>query len=162
MDPATITALLTPVVSLLTGYMTYKVGMRKAQDEGKPQPEQPKEADKAEQALVVVKEAVAAHGDDAVKQTLALFEQQPQAFASAFREMLAANAQRNPAFAQQLQTLIIGDQVGGDKAGGDKVAGNKVDGSVHVAGDAKVYGTVAGVNTETIATTYNFGKDDTR
>ncbi|WP_124682029.1 hypothetical protein [Candidatus Viridilinea mediisalina] len=67
-----------------------------------------------------------------------------------FVRALTDIAAREPAFAQQLQTLA---QQANIQTGG-------VQGSVNVSGQGKVYGTTGGVITGTVTGNYTLGKDD--
>ncbi len=142
-DPQVIAAGITSVVSLISGYMTYRVGMKSASEKGTPEPEKPDEAvlTKGKQAVQVVRSGVAQYGDEDEQADLANYERNPTRYADTFRRVLTDIATREPAFAQQLQTLAQNANI---QTGG-------VQGSVNVSGNGRVYGPVAGTNTGTMS-----------
>jgi hypothetical protein len=148
-DPATIGAVITGMVSLLSAYMTYRVGMKQAEQKGSPAPAKPDEATmkQSEAALTVVKQGVEQHGDDDERADLASFERNPQRYQEALARVLTDIATRSPAFAAQLQSLA---QQANIQTGG-------VRGSVNVSGQGKV-DQAAGVNTGTM--TYHARAED--
>jgi hypothetical protein len=148
-DPSIIGSVITGLVGALSAYMTYRVGMKQAEQNGTSKPEQSAEAKKGETALATIQQAVQQHGDDKDRNALAQFEADPEDYRDALERKLLRLAEANPAFAQQLQTLA-------QQAG---VQGSGVQGNVNISGQGKVYGTATGVNTGTISGTYNINDD---
>ena len=151
-DPQVIAGAISGLVSLITGYMTYRVGMKNADQKGTPAPEKPDDRTlkQGEQAIEVVKAGVAQYGDEDEQADLANFERNPTRYEDALRRVLTDVASRNPAFAQQLQTLA---QQANIQTGG-------VQGTVNVSDQGRIYGPTAGTNTGTMSGTYTFGRED--
>lgn len=144
-SPEMIAALVTPVVSLLTGYMTYRVGLKQAEKENPSSPETPKNTHEAEQALILVKETIAVNGTDDERADLASFERNPERYQDALRRALIDLAARDETFVQRLQT--IAEQA------------NLQTGGIVIRDSAKIYGPVTAENKGTINPTYNFNTD---
>lgn len=146
-DPATAGAVITGIVSTLTAYMNYKVGMRKAEQEDAARPPVPdtETVEHAEAALPVIQHAVNQYGNEDEKADLASFERNPQRNASNLERTLIDIAGRVPEVAQQLQTLAQQANMQGS--------------GVNISGGT-VYGSVTGQNTGTQTNTYTFGNQD--
>lgn len=146
-DPAIAGAMITGIVSTLTAYMNYKVGMRKAEQEGAARPTAPdtKTVERAEAALPVVQRAVEQYGNEDEKTDLVSFERNPQRNASNLERTLIDIVGRVPEVAQQLQTLAQQANVQGS--------------GVNISGGT-VYGSVTGQNTGTQTNTYTFGDQE--
>ncbi len=147
MDPATTSAVIGGLVATLSAYMNYKVGMRKFEQENTAKPAEPDKQiiDQAEAALPVIRSAVEQYGNEDEQADLTSFERNPQRNAGNLERTLTDIATRQPAFAQQLQTLAQ--------------QANIQSGGVHISGGT-VYGGVTGHNTGTQTNTYNFGNHD--
>jgi len=147
-DPSIIGAAITSVVSLLSAYMTYRVGMQQAEQKDAPAPAKldEKTLTQGERVLEIVKAGVVQHGDTDEQADLASFERNPQRYQDALAKIITDIAAREPAFAQQLQTLAQQANI--------QISG--VHGSVNVSGEGQV-DQAAGVNTGTM--TYN-ARDD--
>lgn len=143
------TPFITGLVGAFSAYATYKAAVAKAEAERTTPPAKSDDAAKGEQTAPLIKAAVQQHGDDKDRTALAQFEADPDDYRSVLEAKLIRLAQRNSAFAQQLQTLA-------QNAG---VQGSGVQGNVNVSG-GMVNGAVTGVNTGTISGTYTFGKDE--
>jgi hypothetical protein len=142
MDPSIISAAISGVVSLITGYMTYHVGMQST-DQAKPDDET---IHKGEQAMTLVKTGVSQYGNEDEQADLARFERNPLRYTSNVERVLTDIATRNPTFAQQLQAFA---------PQGTMQAG--MQGNVNVSGQGKIYGNAFGVNEgEVHGGTYNF------
>jgi hypothetical protein len=70
-------AVITGLVSLIKGYMTYRNEKQKIEQEGKQATEPPKAAQEGEQALQTVQQGVARHGNAGEQNDLASFESDP-------------------------------------------------------------------------------------
>jgi hypothetical protein len=140
-DQSIISAAITGVVSLLSAYMTYRVGLKQAEQKGAPAPAKPDEQTltQGERALEIVKAGVAQHGDADEQADLASFERNPQRYQDALARVMTDIATRSPAFARQLQTLA---QQANIQTGGIK-------GEINVSDQGKV-DQAAGVNTGTM------------
>lgn len=149
-DPVTLGVIITGLVGTYKAYADYKAAAAKAEAERKAAPEKTEQAAKGEQVAEVVEAPVQQHGNQDEKADLANFERNPERYRDGLTRALTDVAAREPAFAQQLQTLA-------QQAG---VQGSGVQGNVNVSGEGKVYGTAAGVNTGTISGTYNFGEGE--
>jgi hypothetical protein len=152
-DPVTLGVIITGLVGAYKAYADYKAAVAKAGEQKEAAPAKSAEAAKGEQAAPLIKAAVLLHGDDKDRNALAQFEDEPDDYRGVLESKLARLAERNPAFAQQLQTLA---QQANIQTGG-------VQGAVNVSGQGKIYGPTAGTNTGTMSGTYTFGadKDDT-
>jgi len=149
-DPVTIGAVITGLVGALTAYMNYRVGMKQAEQKGAAPPAKSEEAAKGETAIEVVKAGIERHGNEDERADLANFERNPQRYQYGLARALADIAAREPAFAQQLQTLA---QQANIQTGG-------IQGSVNVSDQGKIYGPTAGVNTGEMSGTYTFNEKD--
>jgi len=147
-DPVTLGTIISGLVSALSAYMTYKVGMKQAEQKSAPAPAKPDERTlkQGEQAMEIVKVGVAQHGDADEQADLVSFERNPQRYQDTLTKVMTDIAAREPTFTQQLQTLA---QQANIQTGG-------VQGSVNVSGEGKV-DQAAGVNTGTM--TYQAGDD---
>ena len=149
-EPVTIAAVvITGLVGTYKAYTEYRAAVAKAKEEQKAEPAKTEAATKGEQVAEVVKAGVERHGSEDERTDLANFERNPQRYGEGLARTLSDLAAREPAFAHQLQT--VAQQAG--------VQGSGVQGNVNVSGEGKVYGTAVGVNTGTVAGTYNFGED---
>src|SRR6266540_3881908 len=144
------TAVITGLVGAYKAYTDYKAAVAKAKAEQQAAPAKTEEAAKGEQVAGVVESGIQKHGKPEEQTALAGYQQSPQLFEPVLSNVLTDIAAREPAFAQQLQTLA---QQANIQTGGIK-------GEVKVSGEGKVYGTATGVNTGTISGTYNFGEDE--
>jgi hypothetical protein len=149
-DPITIgVAVITGLVGAYKAYTEYKAAVVKAQSEQKAAPAKTDEAAKGEQVAQVVETGIQKYGDADEQADLANFERNPERYRESLVRVLSDVAAREPAFAGQLQTVA---QQANIQTGG-------VQGTATVRDNARVYGTVAGVNTGTISGTYNTGDD---
>jgi hypothetical protein len=149
-EPFTAAAFITGIVGAFKAYVDYRSAVDSAKVKQQPAPAKPEAAAKGEQAAPLVKAGVEQHGNEDERADLANFERNPDRYAEGFVRALTDIAAREPAFAQQLQTLA---QQANIQTGG-------VQGSVNVTGQGKVYGTAAGVITGTVTGNYTLGKDD--
>jgi hypothetical protein len=147
-EPITIgIAVITGLVGAYKAYAEYKAAVVKAQAEQKAAPAKTEDVAKGEQVAQVVETGIQTYGKPEEQTALAGYQQSPQLFESALSKVLADVAAREPAFAQQLQTVA---QQANIQTGG-------VHGEVNVSGAGKV-DQAAGVNTGTMS--YQAGKDD--
>lgn len=147
-DPQIISATIGGIVSLITGYMTYRVGMKPAeQSADKPDEDTLKQG---ESALSIVRTSVSQYGNDDEKADLANFERNPPRYAEQLRQVLTDIATRYPVFMEQLDSFAQQNDL---KRG-------QVRGSVNVSGQGRIYGNTAGVNQGDMTGTYNFGTQD--
>jgi hypothetical protein len=93
------------LVSLFTAYTTYKVGMAQAEQQNKPAPEKTEAAEKGEQVIVPVKEAVQKHGGEREQKVLANFEEDPEFYGDLLKQAITDLAQRDPSFAAALRAV---------------------------------------------------------
>jgi hypothetical protein len=150
-EPITIgVAVITGLVGAYKAYTEYKAAVVKAQAEQKPEPDKSEEAAKGQQVADIVKAGVEQHGNEDERTDLANFERNPQRYQDGLVTVLRDIADREPAFAGQLQTLA---QQANIQTGG-------IQGTATASDQARVYGTVAGVNTGTISGTYNVDDED--
>ncbi len=143
MDPQVISG----VVSLFTGYMTYRVGMQQPEQQPKPDEET---LQKGEQVMTIVRTSVSQYGNQDEKADLANFERHPQRYGDILGRTLTDIATHTPVFMQQLESLVkqLDIQPGG------------VQGNVNVAGQDKIYGSSTGINQGTTTSTYTFNDRD--
>jgi hypothetical protein len=149
-DPQTaqiLQAVIANLISSLSVYVTYKVGMKQAeQNNTLPPVIDASKIEEGEKALSVVQPAVELYGSDDEKIAFTGFQQNPILFSSAMEQSLNSLAHRLPMFAQELQRLV-------------SEMGNELDrakGTVNVSGGT-INGVVSGVNSGTI--TYNSGSN---
>jgi hypothetical protein len=148
-DPITIgAAAITGLVGLYKAYTEYKAAALKAGPTAAPA--KTDEATKGEQVAQVLETGIQQHGKPDEQTALAGYQQNPQLFEPVLSKVIADVAGRNPAFAQQLQTLA-------QQAG---VQGSGVQGNINVSGQGKIQGQAAGVNTGTMSGTFSFNDDD--
>lgn len=147
-DPVTLGVIITGLVGAYKAYAEYKAAVAGKQQAAAPA--KSAEIVKGEQIAPLVNEAVQQHGDAKEQTTLALFADDPNTYREALQRTLISLAERNPAFAQQLQTIA---QQANIQTGG-------VQGSVIFKDNAKSYGPVAVTNEGTITTSYSFKDDD--
>ena len=137
-DPITIgTAVITGLVTLMSAYMQYRASMKQADQKGAPAPAKTDEIKQGETAMEVVKAGVERHGNEDERADLANFERNPQRYQDGLAHVLTDIAAREPAFAQQLQTLA---QQANIQTGG-------VHGEVKVSDHGKIVGGAFGVST---------------
>jgi len=149
-DPITIgVAVITGLVGAYKAYTEYKAAVVKAQAEQQVAPAKSGEVAKGEQVATVVETGIQKYGKPEEQTALAGYQQSPQLFEPVLSKVLSDIAVREPAFAQQIQTVA---QQANIQTGG-------VQGSVNVSGQGNIHGTVAGVNTGTITGIYNLGND---
>lgn len=150
-EPITIgVAVITGLVGAYKAYTEYKAAVAKAQAEQKATPAKAEAATKGEQVAQVVETGIQKYGKPEEQTALAGYQQSPQLFEPVLSKALTDIATREPAFAQQLQTLA---QQANIQTGG-------VQGSLNVSGQGKIYGPAAGVNTGEMSGTYTFKDDD--
>lgn len=130
-DPQIIGPAISGIVSLITSFMSYRLGIKKAKDGGAGEPPKPDPTalQKGEQAYEIVKAGVTQHGDADDQADLANFERNPQRYADTLNRTVTSLAQRVPAFADQLQTLAqqANIQTGGVRISGGNIIGNVLD-----------------------------------
>jgi hypothetical protein len=97
-----ISAVISGLVTLMTAYMAYRNEKARIEQQGQPAPKPTKEEQEGDQALQTVKEGVAQHGGATEKQTVVLFEQQPEVFGSPLVQVLTQLAEQQPEFAALL------------------------------------------------------------
>lgn len=115
-DPVTMGHFITGLVSLLSAYMTYKVGMANAQRENKPIPVKNEEAVKGEKVALVVETAILQHGRDDEKTALAVYQQNPKLFETSLIQAIKDIASRSPEFAAQLAALAQQENIGSNSS----------------------------------------------
>jgi hypothetical protein len=103
-DPVTIAAL-DGLVTLMGKWLHYDIEKRKLEQEGKSRQQPDAEARKGEQVAQVVETGIQQHGDEREQTALRGFQQDPQMFASVLEQAMKNLAEREPAFAQQLQRV---------------------------------------------------------
>lgn len=140
-DPTIIGAAISGVVSLLSAYLTYRLGIRQAEQQAAPEKPDDTTLVQGQHALELVIAGVDRHGDADEHADLASFRRNPQRYQETLAKVLTDIARREPAFAQQLQTFA---QQAAIQASG-------VHGTVNNPGT--ITGNAAGVNTGTM--TYN-------
>jgi hypothetical protein len=145
-DPASLSALITGLVGTYKAYADYRAATAQATAKQLVAPAKSAEAAQGEQAAPIVKAAVQQHGAGKEQQTLTLFEDDPDTYATALIKVLTQLAERSPAFAQQLQALAAQAPASG------------IQNTVNVSGNAQV-GSVIGTNTGTVHHTTTFGSD---
>ncbi|GAB4210936.1 MAG: hypothetical protein OHK0022_44870 [Roseiflexaceae bacterium] len=148
-DPVTLSALIGGLVSAYSAYASYRAATAQAATKQAPAPDKSAEAAQGEQAAPLVKAAVQQHGEPKEQTTLALFEDDPATYETALVRVLTQLAERNPAFAQQLQALA------------GQVPASGIQSTLNIGGQAQV-GTAIGVNTGTVSTTNSFGAGERR
>ncbi len=148
-DAGTIGAVISGVVSLISAYMTYRVGMKQAEQKEAAKPDD-ETLTKGEQAMAIVRTGVAQYGDEDEKADLANFERNPQRYEDNLARVLTDIAMRTPVFRQELESLTkqLDIQTGG------------VQGNVNVSGQGRIYGPSAGVNPGTMTGSYTFNDRD--
>lgn len=146
-DPATLGVIISGLVGAYKAYAEYKATVVKAQAEQKATPAKTEAATKGEQVAQVVETGIQKYGKPEEQTALAGYQQSPQLFEPVLSKALTDIATREPAFAQQLQTLA---QQANIQTGG-------VQGSVNISGQGKV-DQAAGVNPGTII--YHARDDD--
>lgn len=142
-DPTVIGAAISGVVSLITSYMTYRVGMKTAQNVA-PKPDD-KTVQQGESAMEIVRTSVSQYGTEDEKTDLANFERNPQRYQANFVQVLTDIANRYPVFAQELQSFVRQNDV--------------PPGSINISGST-IQGNVVKQNPGTINSTYNIGDRD--
>ncbi len=130
-DAGTIGAAISGLVSLLSAYMTYRVGMADA-EAAKPDDDT---LQKGESALNIVRTGVSQYGTGDEKADLSSFERNPQRYAGSLQQVLADIAARYPVFQQELESFARQNDI--------RAA---VQGTVKVSGQGKIYGNAFGVN----------------
>ena len=138
-DPVSQGVIITGLVGAYKAYAEYKAAATKAEVEKKTAPTKGPEVVQGEQAAPLIKVAVQQYGDAKDQRALENFEDDPDIYVGALKTMLTRLADRNPAFAQQLQTAA---QQANIQTGGTR-------GEVNVSGQGKV-DQAAGVNTGTM------------
>ncbi|HEU4328554.1 MAG TPA: hypothetical protein VFS21_35780, partial [Roseiflexaceae bacterium] len=139
-----LSALIGGLVSAYSAYASYRAATAQAATTQAPAPDKSAAAAQGEQAAPLVKAAVAQHGEAREQTTLSLFEEDPTTYQEALARVLTQLAERNPAFAQQIQALAVPAPTGGIQ-------------STQVIGGQAQVGTAVGVNTGTVSTTNTFG-----
>ena len=145
-DAGTIGAAISGIVSLVSAYMTYRVGMASA-EAAKPDDDT---LQKGESALNIVRTGVSQYGTADEKADLSSFERNPERYAGVLQQMLGDIAARYPVFQQELESFARQNDI--------KPA---VQGTVNVSGQGKIYGNAFGVNQGQIqGGTYNINDRD--
>ena len=97
--------IITGLVGAYKAYTEYKVAVVKDQAEQKAAPTKDAEAAKGEQVAQVVETGIQKYGKSEEQTALAGYQQSPQLFEPVLSKVLSDIAAREPAFAQQLQTV---------------------------------------------------------
>jgi len=149
-DSQVIGAAISGMVALLGSYMTYRVGMKTAEQHPSaqisPKPDE-KTLQQGKQALELVHTGVAQYGNEDEKADLESFERNPQRNVTNLRRALEDLVGREPEFAQR---LLMFAQQANMRTGGQ--------GNVTISGDT-VQGSVTGLNQGTISSTYTFNSN---
>lgn len=122
------TPFITGLVGVFSAYTTYKAAVAKAEAEQTTPLAKSDDAAKGEQAAPLIKAAVQQHGDDKDRNALIQFEADPDDYRSVLEAKLIRLAERNPAFAQQLQMLAQNANIvqpGGNVVNIDNKASNR-------------------------------------
>jgi hypothetical protein len=153
-DPVTLGVIVTGLVGAYKAYADYKAAVTKTatKEEQKEPPEKTEPVAKGEQVAPLVKNAIEKYGEAKEQTTLQLFEEDPDTYEEPLKKVLTYLAQRNPAFATELQTLA---QQANIQTGGFQ-------GTVNVSGGSTVYGPTAGTNYGTMSGTYSLPDEDTK
>jgi hypothetical protein len=101
-DPQVISSVISGVVNLITGFMTYRVGMQQT-EQHRPDDEA---LQKGEQVMTIVKTGVSQYGNEDEKADLANFQHNPQRYQANLARVLTAIATRTPVFMQELESLV--------------------------------------------------------
>lgn len=91
------------LVGVMKAWLGYDMEKRKALQEGKEAPTPPATAAQGEQAIEVVRQGIAQYGTENDQKALNNFEDEPEDYATVLEKKLIALAERQPAFAEQLQ-----------------------------------------------------------
>ncbi len=147
MDPTIAGSIISGIVSLVSAYMTYRVGMKDTDQKGALPPDKPDGATlkNGEAAMNVVRTGIVQFGNADEQADLVNFERNPTRYEPLLATVVTDIARRNATFAQQLQLL----------AQHTNLSTSPVHGTVNVSGGT-VYGPVAGTNTATMDSTYTF------
>jgi len=154
-DPVTLGVIVTGLVGAYKAYADYKAASTKnatPQNSEDTPPQKSAPVTNGEQIAPVLKDAIERHGASKEQTTLQLFEEDPDTYEEPLKKVLIHLAERNPAFATELQTLA---QQANIQTGG-------VQGSVNVSGDSSIYGPTAGTNYGTMTGTYSLGDRDNK
>jgi hypothetical protein len=100
-----IAAVITGLVSLMTGYMTYRNEKQRIEQPGDTEPDATSQVQEGKQALDVVREGIQKHGDTNDQRTLAGFEAEPDEYADMLKKKLTNLAQQNEHFRAMLTDL---------------------------------------------------------
>ncbi len=102
-----IAAVITGLVSLMTGYMTYRNEKQQIEQAGGEQPTETPQVQEGKQALEVVREGIQTHGTTAEQNDLESFESDPtsQRRVDNLTQSLQDLAQRNEQFRAMLESL---------------------------------------------------------
>jgi len=152
-DPLTLGVIINGLVGAYKAYAVYKAASTKTATPQKSEdtPQKGAPVTVGEQLAPVLKNAIERHGAPKEQTTLQLFEEDPDTYEEPLKKVLTHLAERNPAFATELQTLA---QQANIQTGG-------VQGSVNVSGDSSIYGPTAGTNYGTMSGTYSLnGRDN--
>jgi preprotein translocase subunit YajC len=98
-------AVITGLVTLMGKWLNYDIEKRKLEQAGESAPQTDEETQKGKQVAEVVETGIQQHGGTDEQTALAGFRQNPQMFASVLEQAMKNLADREPAFAQQLQDV---------------------------------------------------------
>lgn len=122
MDPSVIGSMVTGLVGALSAYMTYKVGMKQA--EQKADTAKPDKVKKGEAVAPLIEAAIQKYGRNDEKTALTGFQQNPKLFEAVLIHVLTDLATRSPEVAVQLQALS--QQEGINTTGGQTAIGSNI------------------------------------
>src|SRR5262245_45005346 len=100
-----LSAVISGLVSVFSAYTQYKAIVHQAEAKQLPAPPKGEEAQKGEEVARTIETAIARHGTEDEQIDLANFQRNPQRYIEAITAVIRDLAAREPAFAQQLQTL---------------------------------------------------------
>ncbi|MFN8504638.1 hypothetical protein [Kouleothrix sp.] len=124
MEAALVGQMITGMVSALSAYMTYRVGMRQAEEQGKATSTKPEEVKKGESLAPVIEAAIQKYGRDDEQTALTGYRQNPKLFEAPLIQVLTDIALRSPEFAVDLKALA--EREGFYKTGGQTAIGNNI------------------------------------
>lgn len=110
-DAPTVGAVISGMVSLLSAYMTYRVGMKNA-EAATPAPRPDDDTLKqGESAMNIVRTGVSQYGNEDEKANLAGFERNPQRYEQQLAQVLSEIALRYPVFRQELESFARQNEI---------------------------------------------------
>jgi hypothetical protein len=98
-------AVITGLVTLMGKWLNYDIEKRKLEQAGESAPQPDEEVRKGKQVAEVVEAGMKEHGDKREQRALEDFQDDPEWYQDNLQRALAAVAERNPTFAQQLQDV---------------------------------------------------------